>query len=227
MPKSKKEEKGGLLYVKAQSLADVLRCACRFDFNSDPLLLYKTKHDSKLIAIGSKVGESTLAYYFPVKATGRMALYTPASEGRAEIASFTDKTDPLGKYYLNVVKADLGELRISKGIDRKSVVLVRFDSMTDLVSIAIKKNAKEESLAQLYSFNYNGKQVVGGFEIVDGISEGKTSFCYAFGKGKTNGFARYDYRESRVDFTDIMGEHAYMYAKVINLAEPYPFFKPR
>ena len=81
MPKSKKEGKEGIFYVRARSLGDVMRCACKFDYTSDPLLLCKTGKETRLIAMGSKIGDATLAYYVAVRGAKRLALYAPASEG--------------------------------------------------------------------------------------------------------------------------------------------------
>ena len=137
------------------------------------------------------------------------------------MTAYYNEFDPMAAAWLReLIKAGL----IPDGeVDTRSITDVR---ASDLIGFAIKKAAKDESLSQLFSFDWKGRRVVGAFNLVDGLADGKTAFYYSFCEEKTLGFARYDYREDRVDFSDSMGEHAYMYAKVVNLAEPFPFFKP-
>jgi hypothetical protein len=230
MPKSKREAKGSIYYARAESIEDIARRACKFDYTSDLLLLNRTAKGNELISFGGRIKDTILAYYVNVKESGRIIRYAPASEGAAEKAEFVPsmRADATNGYYINVMKADLGGFSRSKGIDAKSVELIGVDSALDLVSAVIKKTSKEESaFAHVYAFPFKGRRILAAFDLVNSLSNDRPAFFFAPFEGKTRSFARYDYREDRLDFTDTIGEHAYLYAKVINLAEPFPFFRRR
>jgi hypothetical protein len=229
MPKSKKEARGRILYLRASSIEDVARRACRFDYTSELLLLSKTPKGNELISFGGRIKDTAIAYYVGVKESGRLVRYAPASEDSPEKAEFVGsmKSDQPNRYYINVMRADLGGFARSKGIDSKSVELIRVESALDLASAVIKKTSKEDgTLAHMYSFPFKGKRVIAAFDVVNALSDDKPTVFFSEYDGEPKGFARYDYKEDRLDFTDTVGEHAYLYAKVINLAEPFPFFKP-
>lgn len=230
MPKSKKEAKGSIFYIRAESIEDIARRACKFDYTADLLLLAKAPKGNELIAFGGRIKDTILAYYVNVKESGRIIRYAPGSEEAGEKAEFVQsmRNDQPDKYYINVMRTDLSGFSRAKGIDSKSVEMIPVESALDLVSAVIKKVSKEETtLAQLYSFPFKGKRILAAFDLVGSLSDDKPAFFFAPFDGETKGFARYDYREDRLDFTNTVGEHAYMYAKVINLAEPFPFFRPR
>lgn len=226
MPKSKKEAKGSIFYLRAESLEDIARRACKFDYTADLLLLSKTAKGNDIISLGGRIRDTVLAYYVNVKGSGRILRYSPASEDAEESAEFVTSMGPdtQNRYYLNVMESDLSGFARAKGIDRKSVELIRVGSALDLVSAVIKKTSKEETLAQAYSFPFRGKRMLAAFDVVNSLSDDKPAFFFTPIDGDVKSFARYDYREDRLDFTNQVGEHAYMYAKVINLAEPFPFF---
>ena len=227
MPKSKREAKGSIFYLRAESIEDIARRACKFDYTADLLLLSRTPKGNELISLGGRIRDTILAYYVNVKESGRIIRYAPASEDAGEKAEFVPSMGPgtQNRYYLNVMESDLGGFSRAKGIDRKSVELIKVGSALDLVSAVIKKTSKEETLAQVYSFPFKGRRILAAFDVVNSLSDDKPAFFFTPFEGARKGFARYDYREDRLDFTDQVGEHAYIYAKVINLAEPFPFFK--
>ncbi len=230
MPKSKKEAKGSISYIRAESIEDIARRACRFDYTADILLLSKAAKGNDLISFGGRIKDTILAYYVNVKEAGRIIRYAPASEEAGEKAEFVPsiKADTTNSYYINVMKADLAGFSRAKGIDAKAVESIAVESAIDLVSAVIKKTSKEDSaFAHVYSFPFKGKRILAAFDVVGSLSNDRPAFFFAPFEGRTKGFARYDYREDRLDFTDRVGEHAYLYAKVINLAEPFPFFRLR
>jgi hypothetical protein len=226
MPKSKKEAKGSIFYLRAASVEDIARRACKFDYTADLLILAKAPKGNDLISLGGRMKDTILAYYVNVREAGRIIRYSPASEDAEERAEFVKSIGPdtQNRYYINVMRSDLGCFSRAKKMDSKSVEQIRVGSALDLVSAVIKKTSKEETIAQLYSFPFKGKRILAAFDVVNALSDDKPAFFFTQTDGDARSFARYDYREDRLDFTDQVGEHAYMYAKVINLAEPFPFF---
>lgn len=226
--KSDKKEKEHLkmFFLRAESVADVCRRACSFTFNPYTLLLARFKGEDRLIDLGSNIGKTQLAYYAPTKERGSLVIYEPATEGREEKVTFTDHTDAPNKYCINVMRIDLGSFEVATEIDAKDVQQLRVGSELELVRAAIGKSAKDEQMNNIYAFSLGGKKVLAAFEIVPELSNDKPMFYYAVSESRVLGnFARYDYKNNTLDFSDSVGDHAYMYAKVINLAESFPFLK--
>ncbi len=229
MEQGKKEKKGKkdkeesrIFYLRAASIEDICRLVCRFDFTSDTLLL----SNGKLMALGERVGETQIAYYITTKDNGSVLLYEPAYRETEERAMFTASTDLPNKQYINVMRADLSRFATAAVVDEKSVQLIKVEASTDLIGAVIRNASRDEKLAHVYCFSTGAKTVLGAFDAVEGLSNDKIAFFYAYlGSPKRGNFARYDYRNNVLDFVDSMEGHSYMYAKVINLAEPFPFLE--
>ncbi len=216
----KDKEESKLFYLRASSVEDLCRYACKFDFTSDTLLLA----GGRLIALGERVGETQIAYYSAVKESGSVIMYEPASEGSKERAAFTARTDLPNKQYISVMRADLGRFSTASTIDPKGVQLVNVHDPTDLVGAVIRNASHDERLAHLYAFGSGGDVTLAAFDVISALSNDRLAFFYVrAGRSKLGNFARYDYRSNVLDYVNTMEGHAYMYAKIINLAEPFPF----
>jgi hypothetical protein len=227
MPKKKKEkEESRILYLHAESVEDLCRYACRFDFASGTLILSESSKGNRLIAIGERIGETQIAYYADVKESGNMMVYEPSIENGKDRAQFTERAEMPNRYYINVIRSSLETFETAKNVDKKKVQLIRVKNQIDLIGAAIRRSAKDEAMANIYSFISGKKHILAAFDILESLSIDKPILYYAFAESKILGnFARYDYRNSVMDFTNSIGEHAYLYAKIINLAEAFPFFK--
>lgn len=224
MAKQKEKEESRIYYLRAGSLEDVCRLACRFDFTSDTLLLHKSGSENRLISLGERIGETQIAYYASTNESGGIVLYEPATDSGKERMTFTSNTDLPGKYYINVMRADLSKFTSASSIDKKEVQVVKVETLEDLVGAVIRRASGEEKIAGIYAFNLGSRRAFGAFDVIGTLSNSKPVFFYAFGdSGKAGNFARYDYRNNILDFANAMEGHAYVYAKVINLAEPFPF----
>ncbi len=224
--KKEKEEKSKMLYLRAASPEDLCRYACRFDSISGTLIIEETKQGKRLVALGERVGEIQIAYHAPVSESGGMIAYEPSVEGAKDRMRFTTLTEPSNKYFINVMRIELSGYEVAKGIESKRVQMILVRNVMDLIGAAIRKAAKEEAIANVYSFVSGGKRVIAAFDVLEGLANEKPVFYYSFPEAKSEGnFARYDYRNNTLDFTNTIGDHAYMYAKIINLSEPFPFFK--
>jgi hypothetical protein len=224
--KKEKEDSSKILYVRAASAEDVCRYACRFDFTSGTLLLQESKKEKLLVALGEHVEKTQIAYFAPVKESGSLIAYEPSYNGGKDRMAFINKAELMNKYCINVMRVGLGAYGTAKTIDSKKVHFIAVEKPLDLIGAAIRKASKEETIANAYSFSWKGKNVLAAFDVIDSLADGPVLY-YSFADSKIQGnFARYDYRNNVLDFTDFAGDHAYMYAKVINLAEPFPFFNP-
>ncbi len=225
MPKSKKEkEENKVIYLKTNSVEDICRRACNFDFTTETIILSKFDKGSRLVYFGEKAETTQIAYYASTTDTDGIIMYEPGSQDVQERAVFTSKTDLPNKYYIGILRADLGLFPVAEEIDEKEVHIIRVQTPIDLVGAAIKKASREENVATIYSFTSEGKNVLAAFNILDSLADDKLVFYYTVHDSeKVENFARYDYRNNTLDFSNVMENHAYMYAKIIHLSEPFPF----
>ena len=71
-----------------------------------------------------------------------------------------------------------------------------------------------------------GKAVLFGFDLIDALSNEKRYIYYTIVElSLVKNFAVYNYRENKTNFVDSVGEHSYLYLKVINLEEKPSFIK--
>ncbi len=224
MPK-KKQEQGKLLYVKAVSLEDLCRHACNFDFTAEPLVMYKHKAGNRLVALGEHIGEAQLAYYVNTSADGSILMYELGYGNTGEHAGFVNSADQTGRNYINVVHADLGAYRETAEPDKKGIVLIKMERPEDLVGAVVRKSVRDESIACVYATGTGARTIV-AFNALGALADDKLTVYYSRLDSKPDGnFARYDYKNNSLGFVKSMESHAYVYAKVINLAEPFPFLK--
>jgi hypothetical protein len=224
MPK-KKQEQGRLLYVKAASLEDICRHACNFDFTAEPLIMYRHRSGNRLIALGEHIGDTQLAYYVESRGDGSILLYEPGNGETGESARFVGSADQTGKHYINVVHADLSAYRESAEPDKKGIVLINVEKPEDLVGAIARKSVRDESMACVYATGAGAKRIV-AFNALGALADDKLTVYYSrLGSKPEGNFARYDYKDNSLCFVRSMESHAYVYAKVINLAEPFPFLK--
>ncbi len=179
-----------------------------------------------MMAFGENIGDTSIAYYINLSRHERMIEYTyPSAYGQFENAHFVDKPDHHG-HYINIMNIEHADFKEVDSVKRKDIIMILASTVEDIVAASVKKGVKNESLPALYGFDYKGREILCGFDMVDEISDLKSALYYCIVKDKPHGnFARYKYSDDKVDFTEHIGEHSYMYAKIINLAEPFPFFK--
>lgn len=221
MPATKKGKKS-IFFVKVRSINDLCRYVYNFDFTSDNIF----RGREKLIAFGEHVGSTTIGYYAEsADEKSDIIKYTPPSDGNTERIEFL-KQGQQGVSWINIINMDLESFIHNKKINSKKIVKIKLKNIEDIAKIVIRKAAKYEFFTHLYSFEINDKFIVCGFELVDKLENEETAFYYVeLVEKHVSKFVRYNYTDNKVDFTESVGEHAYMYVKMINLAEPFPFFK--
>ncbi|MDE1860204.1 MAG: hypothetical protein KGH72_00620 [Candidatus Micrarchaeota archaeon] len=226
MPKSSRGK--SILYVRAASLNDLCRYCSRFDFTSDNLFVTDGSSGARVMAFGESIGKTTIAYYVDMDARSRLIKYTlPTSAQGSERYSFVSNAEEQPGNYLNVIGIDMHRFGKAKSLKSGEISIVMMSDAPSIINAVIKKSMRNEMLLHLYSFKYKDRTVLCGFDLVDELVDDTRIFYYAFSKPiEQPCFARYDYINDKVDFTNTVGEHSYMYTKIINLAEQFPFFRP-
>lgn len=215
-----------MIHVKLKSLEALARLACNFDYTNSVILSTISGRTVSIFAIAERIADIPIAFYINIPKRESLISYTyPTSDGQSENAHFAQEGEHDQSHYMNIIHMDQA-IADAKRMPRKGFETVRLSSVNDLIITAIRRSVSAESLSSLYTFEYRNRHVICGFDLIDELRDDTATFYYALAKDMHRAkFARYKYSENRVDFTDFIGEHSYMYAKIINLAEPFPFFK--
>ena len=214
-----------MFYVKLASLNDLCRYVENFDYTASNIVCMKDGSSYRLMAFGEQLENVMLAYYVNTTSGERIISYTyPSSSGQEENSHFVEEIGTHPNHYVNIIEIDGASFKTAKRL--KPVPLVKISTPESLITAVIRRGMSGELLPQIYSFQHSGKAMLCAFDLIEELSEGQRTLYWAEARSKPKAnFARYKYSDNKVDFADHMGEHSYMYAKIINLAEPFPFFK--
>ncbi|MDE1823838.1 MAG: hypothetical protein KGH74_00895 [Candidatus Micrarchaeota archaeon] len=216
-----------ILYVKVSSTTDLCRYCCGYDFNTDMLLRAGEGSSRRLVALGEQAGNVTIGYYVETKEEKPIIIYKFPEFGKwSESIEFVESVDPQPGNYISVIDISFKDIRKAKRLNAKDVMQVEMRKPDSIVNAAIRKGMRNESLPYLYSFEFRKKRILCGFDLIEGLNDDKRILYYAvIDKKESSGFIRWSYTANRFDFTDVIGEYSYIYVKIINLAEPFSFFK--
>ncbi len=226
--RSKPPQLKKIVYIKLSSLDDLSRYVCNYDYTNSTIASVKHGSGFRIFAIGEEIGKAILVYYVNTTKRESAISYTyPSSSSQKENSHFIEGERPEQGNYMRIINISSANLREAGSTKtRNEVPIVELSGAYDLVSAALLKASGSDSIPYIYSFSSNGKKVICAFDVIEGLSDDNKILYYALlGKNEPGNFARYKYSENKIDFTEYMGEHSYMYAKIINLAEPFPFFK--
>lgn len=227
--KSKKRQlrPKSLIFVKLESLDDLSRYVCNYDYTNAQLVSFKSGGAYRIFALGEEIGKSTIAYYVSNPKSEHAIGYTyPSSPSQKENSHFVSGERQEGSNAINIICIDDAKISDAKPKAKEIPSIAKLSSVHDLVTAALIQASGTETIPQIYSFVYKGKAVLCAFDVIEGLSDENKILYYSLpDKNQSGGFVRYKYSDNRIDFTEYMGEHSYMYAKIIHLAEPFPFFK--
>ena len=225
MPSKKRKVKAKkILPIKAKSVLDIIRGACSFDTYSKDLLAFKKENKNFLYLLGEELDDTVIAYYVSTDKIGEFAIYSATTEG--EKLDFSNEyKEQFNAHYINILPLESLPFEERKGEEPIMIKVGRYES---LVKSLVKKAVEKEEIEKAYIFEKNSKYYIGVFDLLEELTDNKKSFYYAELKEYSeSSFIRYNYSSDKIEFTKDFGEHSYLYIKLINLAEPFPFFKDR
>ncbi len=222
MPSKEKNEAKKILWIKAKKDLDLVRGACSFDTYSKELLILKKNGKNILFLLGEELDDTTIAYYVENPASGRVIAYSASSEGERISYISRPMTEQLNLHYINILPIDSFPFDESKKAD---VIKVGINESDSLIRSIIKKAIEKEEIERAYIFESKGKKFIGVFDLFEELTNSKKVFYYAeLSSYAESAFIRYNYSSDKIEFTNEFGEHSYLYIKLVNLAEPFPFF---
>ncbi len=224
--KEKRPSRPSAQFVKLASLADLARNATTFSDSARPIFALKTGSAYRLFEQGPKAGDAKIIFYVETKASSSFLCYKPAGNVDREIAELRETVSftPQGSemHSMPIIEIKQSPFEEKKTASAMNVAVAEY---TAIIKGTITKSLGSESIGKVYAFRSGKKAYIGTFSLMEEEDDQKV-FCYAQIEARSAfAFYRYNYQTDKVEPTDVFGEHQYLYVRVINLAQPFSFFK--
>jgi hypothetical protein len=214
-------------YIKLGALLDLARDSCVIGSGVSHINAIRQGSKYRLFSVGEKLEGTRLLYYLDVDSKGDALMYNPTSE--EEECEFKDAApltpEDYKKYKIPVVEV-LGSIYAIKNKLSDAVATVRVKSVESLVKSVVSDTSGRTETVRLYSFLHNAQRIIGTFSLFrDGSFK---TFAYAStGSKEQFSYMRYNYLSDSVEFCNNIADKTLIYLRIINLAEPFPFFKEK
>jgi hypothetical protein len=219
MPGKNNREKNSLdaAYIRLESLSDLARFALG-SHSYVKSVVHGKNH--RLMLEGEVIGPS-IVYYFDSTASGRYLLYAPDSDGKEKVSVTSSQGE-----YSSSLRFPIVELSKDPRVEStnfKKVECVMAKDVESLVRALVSAAAEYDYVPKIYSFNHSGSRY---FATMDLFGRKEHVLVYAKSDEKAKFAAyKYDYINDRIEHSDSVSNGG-TYIRVINLAEPFQFFKP-
>ncbi|MGC9190433.1 MAG: hypothetical protein ACP5FR_00785 [Candidatus Micrarchaeia archaeon] len=210
-------------FVGLNSLFDLARYALGGGSNRH-ISAIRQNGSYKIIANGEKVNGIQIIYYYDSAEIGKFFLYGQGAQNEnVELRDSIAQT--LGDY--STIKVPIVELLKNPYTEPKKaeydILLVEVGNFDSFVKSLINDSQYGGSSAKVYSFEHNKERYIGSFELLK--DSGKIFAYTKIDKGKIFNYIKYDFNKDSIELVDTITEKTFTYVRVINLAEPFPFFQ--
>ncbi len=214
-------------FVKLRSVHDMARNVSTFGDLIRPIFAQKNQGGYRLMWPGAKIGECRIVLYCESKEIGNCLLYKPKSEFGEESVEFmaVQPSGPQGGNAQCIPILELKNVPFEEKKPRIDASCIEARDSSQLIKAVITKAMDHETMGKVYVFSYKQARYVAAFGLID-EDELKFLTYSRLDEGGEFCFFRYNYSNDRVEPTNTFGDHSYIYVRVVNLAEPFPFFKP-
>ena len=233
MPKQKLEkpkserQKLCACYIKLNSILDLARHTCDFTNMIRPINALKENGKYRLFSIGERVGSVRILYYYNSDRIDQFCFYNPNedSEEKLEMKSgLSLETSDYKIYKIPLVELAKNPYTVKQ--DAKfEVTQVQVKDFRSLVKALLSRMAGEENgTPKVYAFFSKGVHYIGSFELF--YESGAKFFAYAkVVKKDIFCSMSYNYNDGSVEASKSFSGKSHIYVRVINIADPLPFFK--
>ncbi|MGC8670165.1 MAG: hypothetical protein ACP5TL_03375 [Candidatus Micrarchaeia archaeon] len=210
------------IYVKLNSIVDFARLVS-VSGSIKHIMAFKDSSMYKLFTFGERVEGTTILYYVEIEKLGKFFVYGQNATG--EYVEIKDNISQSISDY-SIIKAPILEIVTNPfSIKKKLSVnmpIVEIRDFDSFIKAAINESQYGSASTKAYAFFYNGKHYACSFELMrDGIK----AFSYVkLDTENVFNYIKYDYNKDTIEHTPVATEKFYTYVRIINLAEPFPFF---
>ncbi|ASI13446.1 hypothetical protein Mia14_0103 [Candidatus Mancarchaeum acidiphilum] len=224
---SNKKKQMKVAYVKLASLKDFVKSSCDFSRNFLSSISMKEGKRYRLIAEGERINETEILYYYDTDKISNFIIYNPVKDLEPEMSSKKDNTDMYNNYIISIASMLSNPFKESE-LKQGSVNMVEIESYKALLIAAINRFSDDNSIGKIYLFNYGKKPYIGTFNLMNG-SDNSTFFFSKLPEEmlkEDNGFFKYDYNSDSIEINNNFSTDNLIHVRIVNLAEPFKFFKP-
>ncbi|MDE1868709.1 MAG: hypothetical protein KGH60_01965 [Candidatus Micrarchaeota archaeon] len=223
------KKKGKLIgrYVQLHSLEDLLRIHVGEPHIPRHIRAIKDGSSYKLFLQGERFGDTRCIYYVKSQSIRKFCTLRIGHDGKESAELKDDISEDMidfksFKVPIIEIPKEMYDTKAQAKFD--NIVLMQIKDYASLVK-ALLTNGSDEGMPMIYSFVSKGARYIGTGDL---IREGDTRvFTYSkVGEKEPFSALMYDYNTDRVTAERKLSDKATGYVKVINLAEPLPFFKP-
>jgi len=214
-----------VVYVKVNSLVDLAR-QMSVQGSLKHISAIKEGSSYKLIYQGERLSGVQLLYYASADKLSKFFIYNPNPpeeyiEMRDSIAS------SISDY--NTMKAPILEISMNPFKEEKKpdmeLTLVEVKDYESFIKSIVSDSQYGGSNSKVYAFFCKGEHYIGSFELMR--DSGKIFAYSRLSNNKVFNYLKYNYNDDKIEETSAIAEKAFTYVRVINLAEPFSFFKPK
>ncbi|MDE1857257.1 MAG: hypothetical protein KGH98_04230 [Candidatus Micrarchaeota archaeon] len=221
MPRSK-QKKNAYIQVRLKSIIDLARLCCTFSNIQQTAYSVKQGKGYTMFAIGERVGDSRMAYTAGASGDGSAAVYSVEGAESLELVDTPPQDYHTARRY-RIPIVELAKWSFEKP-RKEEIRAIRVSDYRALAKQAMARGMEDQYVPHLYAFEAKGRKYLAAFGVMD---IDRHALFYAESKiNKDFGFLRYSYGTDTLEGTDSFGESQYAYLKLINLKDPFPFFKP-
>jgi len=207
-------------FVRTRSLLDLARLAGHVQ-NSAIYALASGK-GYRLLFPAEKVGKNTVVFCFDADRIGGYGVYANQDGESFEFRESVREAQDLQSRRIRIIELDGDPFAAPAPKDDISMLKLRH--YADMVKgVAYRSAAEEEPAQSIYRFDAGGKAVVCSISSVD--HETQVLVHAELDDGKQFSFFRYNYTQDSVTKEAAPGRNTDFYVPVINLAEPFRFFR--
>lgn len=227
MPKKRGKDETDACYVRLNSALDLARNSCDFTGAVRPINAVKEGKEYRLFSIGEKVCGTRMLYYCKSGAIGKFCIYNPGGESKERLEmkdEISTEASDMRLYKIPVIELLKNPYRVKEKA-KLEATLVQVKDFSSLIKALISDTVGEEGGApKVYGFFSKGEHFIGSYEV---FHEGSAKF-FAYARVEKDIFNSigYNYANGAVETMDSFNSKSHMYVRVVNLAEPFPFFRP-
>lgn len=211
--------------VRLKSMEDMVRAACTFS-PSPIIFAVKERGAYTLMLPGERVDESSNIYTFETGKIANFCIYSPS--GALEKLEFKDEVDmeqhDFKTYRIQIIELLNNPFKGRESDGKESLLLFKVRDPESLIKGMLAGVTQEEKMGRVYQFGHNGKKYLCAFNTA---YDGSVLILYSEAKSaNVFNFISYNYSSNKLEFLKSLENNAYVSLAVVNLAEPFPFFKP-
>lgn len=213
-------------FIEVESFQDFARLVCSFEKIALPILRFKMKGEDILAIQFDVFRNMPIFYYIKIKDKGNFIEYD--YKNGVEMTKLSIVTDNTARIYAPIIAIDKSpeifeEGFISEDINEQKYMVMKVEDFASICRVALYKISYDETPLPLFLFPNHNKWILGAFTRMDDIDDAAIFFYMELQNKPEYNFVKYSSSSlEKTGITNDIGEHGYLYGKIIKLSEKHP-----